>query len=128
NTLSVGGSGACRMPLRVGTVTLSPPLDRNLSVLVDAGQNDGQLGLHYVTGGDLLRLVRGDDTLERPTPIVGQLDSVVHRGAIPEVLFEVQVPLVRRVEIQGNDDLTRIDQAGKLLPDVPRRIQLVDFR
>src|SRR5690606_14942009 len=38
------------------------------------------------------------------------------------------VPLVRRVEIQCDYDLAGVDEPGQLLPDVPRRVELVDFR
>src|SRR5690606_16125506 len=104
------------------------PTRSDLAELVHTSQRDGYLGLDNVTAVDLLRLVGGDDALERPAEVIGQLDPVVLRGPIPEVLLQIQVPLVRRVEVQGHDDLARIDQAGKLLPDVPRRVQLVDFR
>src|SRR5690606_31878044 len=83
---------------------------RNLSELIDPSQRNRHLRLHHIAGADLLRLVGGDDALERPTEVVGQLDAIVLRDAAPEVFLQIQVPLVRRVEIQRDYNLAGIDE------------------
>src|SRR5690606_15248471 len=105
-----------------------PPLRIDLPEGIHAGQRDGHLGLHNIAAGDFLRLVGSYDTLERPTPVGRQLDAIVLRGAVPEVLLQVDVALVRVVEVESYDDLAGVDKPRQFLAHIAGRVQLVDFR
>src|SRR5690606_24222075 len=85
-------------------------------------------GLNAIAAGAFLRLVGCHDTLERPTPAGRQLDPIMLRGAIPEVLLQIDVALVRVVEVESYDDLAGIDKPRQFLAHIAGRVQLVDLR
>src|SRR5690606_38578837 len=53
---------------------------------------------------------------------------IMLRGAIPEVLLQVDVALVRVVEVESYDDLASVDKSRQFLAHIAGRVQLVDFR
>src|SRR5690606_8937540 len=84
-------------------------------------------GLNAIAAGAFLRLVGCHDTLERPTPAGRQLDPIMLRGAIPEVLLQVDVALVRVVEVESYDDLAGIDKPRQFLAHIAGRVQLINL-
>src|SRR5690606_34220375 len=110
----------------LGFAMLSPSV-RDLAELVDTSQRDRHLGLEDVARSDLLRLVGGDDAGERPAPVRGELDPVLARSTVPEILLQGDVAGVAAVKVDGHDHLAGVDDAGKLLPHVTGRVKFVDL-